>query len=88
MSDETIEGLRQAYMKHKDNSPDECSMADRISDYAFGELDAEESDSVKEHLKSCRSCLDLYMDIKMAEEEADQAKDEKGGGAPRPAEGH
>ena len=51
-------------------------MADRISDYAFGELDAEESDSVKEHLKSCRSCLDLYMDIKMAEEEAEQTKDE------------
>jgi hypothetical protein len=74
MTDETIEGLKQAYMKHKDNSPDECSMADRISDYAFGELGAEESDSIKEHLKSCHSCLDLYMDIKMAEEEAEQTK--------------
>ena len=25
MTDETIEGLKQAYMKHKD-TPDECSM--------------------------------------------------------------
>jgi hypothetical protein len=77
MTDETIEGLKQAYMKHKDNSPDECSMADQISEYAFGELGAEESNNIKEHLKTCHSCLDLYMDIKMAEEEAEQAKDEK-----------
>ncbi len=66
MTDETIEGLRQAYMKHKDNSPDECSMADRIPEYTFGELSPDESSGIKEHLKSCRSCLDLYMDIKMA----------------------
>ena len=52
------------------------SMADRISDYAFGELGAEESKNIKEHLKTCHSCLDLYMDIKMAEEEAEQTKDE------------
>ena len=77
MSDETIEGLKQAYMKHKDNSPEECSMADRIPEYAFGELGAEESNNIKEHLKTCHSCLDLYMDIKMAEEDAEQAKDEK-----------
>lgn len=38
MTDETIEGLRKAYMKHKDDTPDECSKAGRISEYAFGEL--------------------------------------------------
>jgi len=77
MSDELIESLRQAYMQDNDNIPDECSMADQVTDYAFGELNAEEAKKVKEHLKSCRYCLDLYMDIKMAEEEAEQAKDEK-----------
>jgi len=77
MSDELIESLRQAYMQDNDNIPDECSMADQVTDYAFGELNAEDAKKVKEHLKSCRYCLDLYMDIKMAEEEAEQAKDEK-----------
>jgi len=77
MSDEFIESLRQAYMSDKENNPDECSMADQVTDFAFGELDAENAEKVREHLKSCRSCLDMYMDIKMAEEEAEQAKDEK-----------
>jgi len=75
MSDKTIESLRQAYMQDNDNNPDECSMADQVTDYAFGELDIEDAEKVREHLKSCRSCLDLYMDIKVSEEEADQAKD-------------
>jgi hypothetical protein len=77
MSDEIIDSLKQAFMKDANNTPDECPMADQVTDYAFGELNAEEAKKVKEHLKSCRYCLDLYMDIKMAEEEAEQAKDEK-----------
>lgn len=82
MSDESIEGLKQAYMNDKDNKPDECSMSHQVTDYAFGELDAENAEKVKEHLKSCRSCFDLYMDIKMAEEDAEQTKNEKVEGSP------
>ena len=77
MPDETIDSLKKAFMKETTNIPDECPMADHVSDYAFGELGPDESSEIKEHLKSCRSCLDLYMDIKMAEEEAEQAKNEK-----------
>ena len=77
MSEEFIESLRQAYMKDNDNTPDECSMADQVMDYAMDELGSEEAEKVKEHLKSCRYCLDLYMDIKVSEEEAEQAKDQK-----------
>ena len=76
MSDELVESLRQAYMQDKDNIPDECSMADLVIDYAFGELDAEEGEKVRAHLKTCRHCLDLYMDLKVSEEEAEQAKDQ------------
>ena len=77
MSDKAIESLRLAYMKNKDNIPDECPMAEQVTDYAFGELGTGEGEKVKEHLKSCRFCLDLYMDIKMAEEDARIAKGEK-----------
>jgi hypothetical protein len=76
MSDELIESLRQAYMKEKDNISDECSMADLVMDYAFGELDTDEAEKVREHLKACRSCLDLYIDLKVSEEKAEQAKDQ------------
>ncbi|GAB6906665.1 hypothetical protein DESC_40091 [Desulfosarcina cetonica] len=77
MSDEFIESLRQAYMQDNDNIPDECPMADRVTDYAFGELGTEDTEKVREHLKSCRHCLDLYMDIKVSEEEAEQTNDQK-----------
>jgi hypothetical protein len=74
MSDEMMDSLRQAFMKDKENIVDECQMVDQTTAYAFGELGPEESDKVKEHLKTCRHCLDLYMDLRMAEE---NAKDEK-----------
>ncbi|MFH2044777.1 MAG: DUF4384 domain-containing protein [Pseudomonadota bacterium] len=74
MSDKIMDSLRQAFMKDKENIVDECHMADQTSAYAFGELGPEESGKVKDHLNTCRYCLDLFMDIRMAEEEA---KDEK-----------
>jgi len=77
MADKTMDSLKQAFMKDKDKIIDECPMADQVSDYAFGELGHEESDNVKEHLKSCRYCLDLYLDIRMAEEDAKNVKHEK-----------
>jgi hypothetical protein len=52
-------------------------MADQISEFAFGEIDPEKSKEAEEHLKSCRSCLDLFMDIRMAQEDAEQVIDEK-----------
>lgn len=74
MSDKTMDSLKQAFMKDKENIVDACPMADQTSAYAFGELGPEESDKVKDHLKTCRYCLDLFMDIRIAEE---NAKDEK-----------
>ena len=77
MSDKIMDSLRQAFMKDKENVVDECHMVDQTSAYAFGELGPEESAKVKDHLTTCRYCLDLYMDIRMAEENAEIAKDEK-----------
>ena len=77
MSDKIMDSLRQAFMKDKENIVDECHMVDQISAYAFGELGPEESGKVKDHLHTCRHCLDLYMDIRMAEEDAKIAKGEK-----------
>jgi len=77
MSDKIMDSLRQAFMKDKENIADECHMADQISAYAFGELGPEESGKVKDHLLTCRYCLDLYMDIRMAEKDAKIAKGEK-----------
>jgi hypothetical protein len=76
MSDDTMESLRQAFMKENDNKTD-CSMAEMTTAYAFGELGSEEATKVKEHLHTCRHCLELYMDIKVAEDDAENVKNQK-----------
>jgi hypothetical protein len=76
MSDETIKSLRQAFMKERRGNQEECPMADKVSEYAFGDLDPDNNQKIQEHLKSCQYCLDLYMDIKMSEAEASPIEEE------------
>ena len=76
MPDYDLDSLGKAFMKEKDNMPEDCPMADKIPEYAFGELDSEEERKVREHIKTCRYCLDMYMDIRLAEEDAEKTKDE------------
>jgi len=75
MPDETINSLKQAFMTENDTI-DECPMANQTTAFAFGELDSAETEKVQDHLKSCRYCLNLYIDIRAAEEEAKNVKDE------------
>ncbi len=77
MPDEMMDSMREAFMKDKENANDECPMAEKATAYAFGELASEETEQVKEHIHTCRHCLDLVMEIKMAEEEAESVKNEK-----------
>ena len=77
MPDKTMDSLKQAFMKENKNKADDCPMAEQISAYAFGELGPEQSRKVKEHLASCRYCLDMYLDIRVAQEEADSLTGQK-----------
>jgi hypothetical protein len=73
MIEENFEGLKKAFMENKTNADDPCPMADHVTDYAFGELDAEEGLKVRQHIQTCRQCLELYMDIRLAEEESQKS---------------
>ncbi|MFH1982950.1 MAG: DUF4384 domain-containing protein [Pseudomonadota bacterium] len=74
MADELMDSLKKAFMKENDKSGGECPMTDQATAYAFGELAPEEAEKVKEHIHECRHCLDLVMDIRVAEEEAESLK--------------
>lgn len=71
-----IDSLKGAFMKDNKDMLENCHMTDSIIPYAFGELGTNESAAVKEHLTTCRSCLNLYMDLRMAEEDAKEIKNE------------
>jgi hypothetical protein len=73
MIEENFEGLKKAFMENKTNPDDPCPMADQVTDYVFCELDAEEGLKVRQHIHTCRQCLELYMDIRLAEEESQKS---------------
>lgn len=77
MIDDDLEGLKKAFMSDKTSTNDECPRADMVSAYAFGELNTEEGLKVREHIQTCRQCLELYMDIRLAEEETKKFQNEK-----------
>ena len=70
MTDKRIESLRQAFMKENEPPAGECPMGDQATAYAFGELSTDEAKKVEAHIHTCRHCLDLVMEIRMADEEA------------------
>ena len=59
-----MESLKSAF---KANVPDDCPMADTTMAFALGELDSKEEDSIREHINTCRYCLDLFLDTRAAE---------------------
>ncbi len=77
MIDENLEGLKKTYMEDKTSTDDPCPVADQVTDYAFGELDSEQGLKVREHIRTCRQCLELYMDIRMAEEGSQNSRNKK-----------
>ena len=77
MNDEQMENLRRAFMKENQKADEPCPMSEQAMAYAFGELDPDEADKVKEHIHTCRHCLDLVMEIRLAEQETADMKDQK-----------
>ena len=62
-------GLRQAFQKP--TSPDSaCPEPEQVISSALAELAGAEQQEVQNHLLTCRSCLDLYLDVRLAHSEA------------------
>ena len=56
---------------HKDlNRVDDCSMSDKAILYAVDELNAGEVPEFTAHLHDCRFCMDLILDLRMADQES------------------
>ena len=74
ISDEFMNSLRDAYNVEVNPGAQECPMAEISISYAAQELDTEEHQNFRDHLHTCRFCLDLVLDVKVAEAES-EAKD-------------
>ncbi len=74
ISDELMNSLRDAYKVEINPAAEECPMSEISISYAAQELDTEEHKNFRDHLHTCRFCLDLVLDVQVAEAES-EAKD-------------
>lgn len=78
--DESLDSLMDSFLSTfragKLQALEDCPRADKTTAYALGELDAEEGNKIREHIQSCRNCLNLFLDVKTAENRARQQGDE------------
>jgi len=74
ISDELMNSLRDAYNVEINPAAEECPMSEISISYAAQELDTEEYQNFRDHLHTCRFCLDLVLDVQVAEAES-EAKD-------------
>lgn len=49
---------------------DDCSFSQKTIAYALGELGYKKREEIRKHLVKCRSCLELYFDVRTAETES------------------
>lgn len=72
--DRVLARLRQSFQKP--GTPDHpCPEPEDVIACALGELTAAAERRVQDHLLSCRECLDLFLDIRLAQDEAERPED-------------
>jgi Tfp pilus assembly protein PilP len=55
---------------------DDCHLSEKTIAYAMGDLSADEIDIIAGHLHSCRFCVNLILDLRMAEDESRESAGE------------
>lgn len=69
-SRDIAENLLRVFRESETIITDDCFMSELVMAYALDEHDAEKAGQIKEHLLSCRFCLDLFLDTREAERES------------------
>ncbi len=66
-----IEAFRRANLERPPDFAEECVMTDKVMAYALNEAEPRERAEIKEHLITCRACVDLYFDVRMTKKWAE-----------------
>lgn len=64
-----MESLKSTFRATRTDSTEECPKVDLTIAYALGEPDLDEKSEIKEHIRTCRYCLDMVLDIRAAKGE-------------------
>ena len=69
--EDLMDSLSQMYRSEKVKAVDDCPMHDTAIAYASGEFALEDNQKFRDHLHSCHICLNLVLDVKVAESESE-----------------
>ncbi len=68
-----IEAFRQANLNRPPDFDEECAISDKTLAYALDEAEPQERAEIKEHLITCRECVDLYFDVRISKKQAEES---------------
>ena len=69
--EDLMDSLSQIYRSENENSADRCHMHVTAIAFASGEFELEENQKFRDHLQTCHFCLNLVLDVKIAESESE-----------------
>ncbi|MDM8523946.1 hypothetical protein QUF80_11315 [Desulfococcaceae bacterium HSG8] len=70
LPEEVMADLRETFQEAGKLKPLDCPESDMAVDYALNEIDPEDISRFREHLLTCRFCLDLVLDMRLADAES------------------
>jgi len=65
-----MDTLRRGYAGDREKAVEDCPVSENAIAYAFEELAPDAQQKVKDHLQSCRACMNLVLDARAAETES------------------
>lgn len=65
-----MDTLRRGYAGDREKAFEDCPVSENAIAYAFEELAPDAQQKVKDHLQSCRACMNLVLDARAAETES------------------
>jgi hypothetical protein len=60
-----VDKLVQRFRAEKDQALQKCPKVDKTTAYARDKLDIDEGNEIREHIHSCRNCLNVFLNIKL-----------------------
>jgi hypothetical protein len=72
-----MESLKSTFRATRTETTEECPKVDLTIAYALGDPDLDEKSEIKEHIRTCRYCLDMFLDVRAAKSESQSLEGKK-----------
>lgn len=72
-----MDSLKSTFRETRTPTTEECPMVDLTIAYALGDPDLDEQSEIKDHIQTCRYCLDMFLDVRAAKSESQSLEGKK-----------